>query len=101
MKLKKGDEVKVVVGKDKGKTGKVERVFPKESKIIVSGVNVYKRHLKTQGRGKPGGIIDIIKPLPIANIALVCPRCKKQTRIGYKIEGENKTRICRKCKEVI
>lgn len=101
MRLKKGDEVKVLLGKDRGKTGKIEKVFPRDNKIIVSGVSVYKRHLKSRGPGKPGGIIDIVKPIPLPNVALICPTCKKQTRIGYKIEDTHKSRICRKCQGVI
>lgn len=101
MKLKKGDEVKVLTGKDKGKTGKIEKVLRKENIIVVSGVNTYKRHLKSRGPKKPGGIIEIIKPIPAANVMLVCPNCKKQTRLGYKIQGEVKVRFCKKCQGVI
>ena len=101
MKLKKGDEVKIVSGKDRGKIGKIERVFSKDSKVTVTNVNLYKLHLKQRGPGKPGGIIDIIKPLSLANVSLICPKCKKQTRVGYKTEGAVKSRICRKCQEVI
>lgn len=104
MKFKVGDEVLVTAGKDRGKRGKVEKVFPKKGEVLVSGVNIYKRHLKTRGQGKPGGIIDITKPLSVAKIALVCSRCGKPTRIGQGIgetEGDkvsSKIRICRKCK---
>lgn len=101
MKLKKGDEVLVTKGKDAGKKGKIEKVFPKVEKILVTGVNLYKRHLKPRGQKKPGGIIDITKPLPVANLALVCPRCGQRTRVGYKIADKQKKRICRKCKEEI
>lgn len=100
-KLKKGDEVIVTKGKDRGKKGKIEKIFPKLQKVLVSGVNLYKRHLKPRGQGKPGGIIDIAKPLPWANVALVCPKCSQRTRAGYKqMENQNR-RICRKCKEEI
>lgn len=101
MKFKKGDEVKVVAGKDKGKTGKIEKVLRRKNKVLVSNVNIYKKHLKSRAAGKPGGIIDIIKPIPVANVALICPNCKKQTRVGYLIEGKAKSRICRKCGRVI
>lgn len=101
MKLKKGDEVIVTVGKDRGKKGSIEGVYPKKNKVKVSGVNIYKRHLKPRGEGKPGGIIDIIKPLSFSNVALLCPKCGQQTRVGYKIEGGEKIRICKKCKERI
>lgn len=101
MKFKKGDEVKITAGKDRGKTGKIERVFAKENKVFITGINMYKKHLKTQGQGKPGGIIDVVRPLSIANIALVCPHCKKQTRAGFVINKKEKNRICRKCKGVL
>lgn len=101
MKLKKGDEVIITAGKDKGKRGKIEKIFPKIAKILVPGVNMYKRHLKTQGQGKPGGIIDLNKPLAVAKVALVCPRCSQPTRVGYRIEEKSKARVCLKCKEEI
>lgn len=102
MKIHKGDTVKVTVGKDKGKTGKVEKVFPKLNKVLVPGVNIYKKHLKKQGENKPGGIIDLVKPLLINKVALICPKCHLQTRIGYKISREaGKARRCQKCHELI
>ena len=102
MKIHKGDTVKVIRGKDKGKTGKVEKVFTKKNKVMVEKVNVYKKHLKSQGKDRPGGIIDIIKPLPIANVILICPKCKEQTRVGYQFDKQNKKyRICKKCGEEI
>ena len=102
MKLKVKDTVKVTVGKDRGQTGKIKQVFPKRAVVWVEGVNKYKRHMKAQGQGKPGGIIDIEKPLPIANLALICPTCKQQTRVGYKVlKTGGKERICRKCEATI
>ncbi len=101
MKLKKGDTVKVLIGKDRGKTGKIQKVFLKDNKILVSGINLFKKHLKPQGK-KPGGIIDIQKPLLISKIALICPKCNQQTKIGFTLDksGE-KLKICRKCKQTI
>jgi large subunit ribosomal protein L24 len=101
MRLKKGDTVKVRTGKDSGKTGKVEKVLPKVGKVVVSGVNIYKRHVRKSSESKPGGIVDITKPLPVANVSLVCPRCGQVTRVGYQVVKKEKTRICRKCKETI
>ena len=103
-KVKKGDRVRVVLGKDRGKEGNIEKVLPREGKVIVSGVNVYKRHIspKRFGQTGEGGIIDIQKPLNASNIMLICPNCKKPTRVGFKITKSLKTRICRKCgKEII
>lgn len=102
MKLKKGDKVKVTVGKDRGRKGVVEKVFPKEDKVLVARLNIYKKHVKPQGEGKPGGIIEISRPLSVAKVALVCPKCKQQTRIGFRLEkGKAKSRICKKCKQTI
>jgi large subunit ribosomal protein L24 len=97
MKLKKGDSVKVVRGKDKGKTGKIDRVFPKINKVLVNGVNLYKRHLKARSQTKPSEIVTLTKPLPEENVILICPKCHKETRVGYRIEKKVKSRICKKC----
>ena len=101
MKLLKGDNVKIVAGKDKGKSGKVEKVFTKTDKVLVEGVNQYKRHVKARVQGQTSEIMTITKPLPVANVQLVCPKCKKLTRVGYKMEKDKKVRICRKCEKEI
>ena len=102
MKLRKNDKVQVMAGKDKGRTGIIEQVFSKTGKILVGGVNIYKKHTKSRGGKDKGGIIDITKPLPVASLSLICPKCGKVVRVGYQIEksGE-KARICKKCKEII
>ncbi len=97
MKLLKGDEVKILLGKDAGKTGKIEKVFEKEMRVLVPGVNQYKRHVKARAQGQQSEIVTITKPLPISQVALVCPKCKKQTRVGYLLKDGKKVRICRKC----
>lgn len=99
-KIKKGDKVKVLLGKDRGKEGKVGKVLGRESKVIILGINMYKRHVRKQA-DLAGGILDIPKPLDISNVALVCPNCKKQTRVGFKKQGEIKIRICKKCRKEI
>lgn len=100
MKIKKGDKVKVLLGKDRGKEGTVEYVRLKEKRLFVGGANLYKRHVrKTQG--VEGGIINIPKSLDVSNVGLICPNCKKITRVGYKIIGKEKMRICKKCKKEI
>lgn len=101
MKLKKGDNIKVLKGKDKGKTGKIEQVLPKQNKVLIPNVNLYKRHLKTRSQSQPSEIITLTKPLPEANVVLICPKCGKQTRVGYKIVKNVKSRICKKCKSEI
>jgi len=97
MKIKKNDLVMVSKGKDKGKTGKVERVILKSGKIVISGINIYKKHGKPTKKNPKGGIIDITVPVRVENVAVVCPSCSKPSKIGYKIMKDNKARICKKC----
>lgn len=99
MKLQVGDQVKITLGKDRGKTGKIEKVFPKKNAVLVTGINVFKKHLKAQGQDKPGGIIDVTRPLNIAKVALICPKCHQSTRVGYQGESRKKIRLCRKCQK--
>jgi large subunit ribosomal protein L24 len=101
MKLKKGDLVKIVAGKDRNRTGKIEKVLPKINKVVVTGVNQYKRHLKAKSQGQKSEIVTITAPLASENIALVCPHCKMQTRIGFSIVKNDKIRVCRKCDKKI
>lgn len=96
-KYKIGDEVQVTTGRDKGKKGKIEKVLAKENKIIVTAVNVYKRHRKVTRR-LPAGIYEITRPILASKVAIICPKCGKTTRIGFTIEGKTKIRICKKCK---
>jgi len=97
MKLKKGDKVIVIKGKDKGRKGKIDKVLPKIGKVLIPGINISKRHLKSQGQGKPGGIIDKVMPISLINVALLCPKCNKKTRIGFQLSKGEKQRICKKC----
>ena len=100
MKLRKGDRVKVLQGKDRGQTGTITRVLPKENRVIVDGVNVAKRHQRATRATMQGGIIDKDMPLPVSSVAIVCPT-DGATRIGYRFEdtgtGVRKIRVCRKC----
>lgn len=98
-KIKKGDIVQILLGKDRGRNGKVERVFPKTGKILVEGINKVKRHVSKRVTGGEGSIIEISKPLDISNVALVCSNCKKTTRVSFKVTGKEKLRICRRCKK--
>lgn len=99
-KFKKGDEIIVTSGRDKGKKSKIDRVLSRENKIMASGINVYKRHKKVS-QNKAAGIYEIIRPIDVAKIAIICPKCSKQTKVGFKIEGKTKLRICKKCKGTI
>lgn len=96
MKLRKGDEVEIIAGKDRGKRGKVLRVLPSEEKIVVEGVNVLKKHRKARGDGKPGERVETEFPIHVSNAMLVCPETGKRTRVGYAVEGDTKVRISRR-----
>lgn len=96
IKLKKGDTVRLMAGKDKGREGKIEKIMPGALKALIPGVNLYKKHVKGFGDVK-GGIYDIPRPMSFGKIALICPKCKKITRVGFKFVGREKVRVCRKC----
>lgn len=100
MKIKKNDNVMVIVGKDRGKSGIVERVFP-DNKVVIKGIHVMKKHIKPSKKNPQGGIIDINKKLDVSDVMLVCPNCGKRTRIGYKIDKNVKLRICKKCAQSV
>lgn len=97
MKILKGDQVKVLLGKDKGRTGEVIKSFPKAGKIIVKGLNMFKKHVKPQN-GQKGGIIEKERALLVSKTALICPSCNKSVKVGYNVDKLGaKTRICKKC----
>ena len=97
MNIKKNDTVIVLSGKDKGKTGKVLVAMPSENKVIVEGVNVATCHTKPRKQGETGGIVKRETPIRSCKVALYCEKCGKGVRVGHKIDGDKKTRICRKC----
>jgi len=103
MKIKKGDKVKILSGKDRGKTGAVDRVFIKEARVLVGGLNLYKRHLKPRSREdqKSGGIVSISRPIDVSCVAVICSKCGKATRAGFVKEAGEKFRICKKCQAKI
>ncbi|HDQ22573.1 MAG TPA: 50S ribosomal protein L24 [Candidatus Uhrbacteria bacterium] len=107
MKIKSGDKVKVIAGKDKGKKGKVLQVFPDKGRASVEGINLAIKHLRPKKQGEKGQKIEFPAPLNISNLMLLCPKCNKPTRIKFKIleKSDNlrnkKVRICSKCKELI
>ena len=101
MKLKKGDTIIVTIGKDKAKKGKIEKVFPKTNRIRVAGINIVKKHMKKRDEKNLGGIIDVVKPIDVAKVALLCPKCGKQTCVGYLLSKKEKIRICKKCQQHI
>ena len=101
-KIKKGDVVFIIAGKDKGKTGKVEKIFTRLNKITITGVNIFKKTARSTKKNPHGGIIQFNAPVPISNTKLVCPRCNKSSRVGYKmLDKDKKIRICKKCGESV
>jgi len=110
MKLKKGDVVQVISGKDRGKQGRVLEAHPRERRVIVENVNVVKRHRRPrpmknpsrmgQTQIQPGGVFDVASPLPVSNVMLVCPACNRATRVGYELreskDGVVKIRVCKR-----
>lgn len=97
MKIRKGDNIIALSGKDKGKTGIVDKVFNKDNKVVVAGLAVYKKNVKPSKRAPKGGIIEINAKISVSNVAIICPSCSKPTRIGYDTSGAKKIRICKKC----
>jgi len=101
MKIKKGDKIKVILGKDNGREGTVERVFSKTNKALIAGVNIYKKHIKKNEKMPQGGTVELPRPIDLAKIALICPKCKKVTRVGFEIVKNKKYRVCKKCKSKV
>ena len=97
MKIKKGDNVQVLSGNDKGKTGEVLEVNPKADKIIVKDVNIRKKHVKARRQGEESGIISVECPIPTSKVNVVCSKCGKTTKVGYSVEKDQKVRVCKKC----
>lgn len=97
MKIKKGDKVIVLAGKDKGKTGEVTRAFPKVDKVVVSGINIAKKHTRNKfNTDKKGEIVDKTMPMSVSNVALIDSKTNKPTRVGYKVDGDKKIRVTKK-----
>jgi large subunit ribosomal protein L24 len=101
MKIRKNDQVKMTSGKDRGKTGKVMRVLSKEGKVIVEGLNLIKKHNKPRKEGEKGQRVEVPRAVSISNVMIVCPKCSKASRLGYRISQDNKFRFCKKCKSEI
>jgi large subunit ribosomal protein L24 len=102
MKIRKNDTVLVIVGKDRGKKGKVRFAYPKEEKVLVEGINFIKRHTKALRQVRQAGIVEREAPIHLSNVMLLCSRCNHPTRVGFRfLEDGRKVRICRSCGEVI
>lgn len=101
MKIKKGDTVKIIKGKDKGKTGKTLRVDFEVGKVMVEGLNLYKKHARPKKQGEKGEIVLVARPMAISNVMIVCSSCGRAVRVGYRFDGEKKVRFCKKCQAAI
>lgn len=97
MRIKKGDTVLILSGKDRARTGKVNRVLPKEGKVIIDGINIVKKHTRARKQRQKGEIVEVPAPFDISNVKLICPKCSKPTRVGYRIIDNKKHRVCKKC----
>ena len=101
-KVRKNDTVQIIAGRDKGKTGKVTRILTKSERVVVDGINIRKRHTKAQRPGEQAGIVEFPAPLPIAKVGVVCPKCGRATRVGFRtLEDGTKVRVCKRDGEVI
>ena len=101
MKLKTNDKVFILTGKDKGKTGKIIQVFPSLDKIVVEGVNIFKKHVRANKSGQKGQVIELAAPVHVSKVMFYCHRCEKPVRLGARVVADKKERICKKCKEVV
>lgn len=101
MKLKKGDNVLITSGKDRGRKGKIIRSLPKEGKIVVGGMNIHRKHTRPRRQGQKGEIIEVAAPLDASNAKIICTKCSKAARVEYRVTSEKKYRICKKCGEEI
>lgn len=103
MNIRREDKVLVIAGRERGKTGKVRQVLPKDERVVIEGVNVVKRHMKPKSTtARQAGIIEKEAPLHISNVALVCPKCEKPTRVGHRfLPDGTKVRVCKRCDEQI
>ena len=102
MNIKKDDNVLVITGKDKGKSGKVRFAYPREKRVIVEGVNFIKKHSRASGTTRQAGIVELEAAIPISNVMLLCNKCSRPTRVGWQyLEDGRKVRVCRSCQEII
>ncbi|MDO8470023.1 MAG: 50S ribosomal protein L24 [bacterium] len=97
MTIKKGDTIIVRIGKNRGKKGTVARMLPSRGLILVSGVNLYKKHVRPKKQGEKGQLVELMRPLQLSNVALFCSNCGRASRVGYRVDGAKKVRFCRRC----
>lgn len=97
MKIKKGDNVLVIAGKDRGRKGKVIRALPKEAKVVIEGMNLQKKHVRPKKQGEKGQVISMPSAVSVSTVKIVCTKCGKAVRAGYKVENGKKSRVCKNC----
>lgn len=95
MHVKKGDKVKVITGKDKGKSGKVLAAFPKKDRVLIEGINMVKKHTKPSNVNPQGGILNVEAPIHVSNVMLIDPKTGEPTRVGYEVKGDKKVRVAK------
>lgn len=100
-KVKKNDTVEILAGKDKGKRGTIARILPKKNAVVVTGLNIVKKTMKRKSQQDQGGITDVEAPLDISNVGIICKKCGRPVRVGYKIDADKKVRVCRKCGDIL
>ena len=101
MKLNKGDSVKILSGKDRGRTGVVLKAYPDDDRIQIDGLNVFKKRSKPRKQGEKGQVVAVSRPLAASKVMIICPNCKSPTRMGGRMEGTHKVRYCKKCKATL
>ncbi|OGZ65482.1 MAG: 50S ribosomal protein L24 [Candidatus Staskawiczbacteria bacterium RIFCSPHIGHO2_02_FULL_43_16] len=101
MKVKKGDSVLIISGKDKGRVAKILKSIPKQRMILVEGMNLKSKHVRPKKQGEKGQVVKMPLPIQVSNAKFLCPKCGKASRLGYKIDGDKKFRICKKCKSEV
>jgi len=100
IRFKRDDQVTVISGKDRGKRGKIMKVFPQGTRVTVEGLNLVKKHLRRSQTNPQGAVVDRECPLPMDRVLPICPRCNRGVRVGFKVLGDGtKTRVCRRCEE--
>lgn len=103
VRIRKGDTVEVITGREKGKRGKIIKILSSDERInvLVERLNIIKKHMKPSTKNKEGGILEMEGPINISNVSIVCPKCDKATRVGFKLSDDKNVRYCKKCKEII
>lgn len=101
MKVKKGDKILIIKGKDRSKSGKIARALPAKSMVVVEGLNLRKKTIKPRRGGEKGRMVSVAWPMRVENVMLICEACGKATRVGYRVEGKKKIRFCKKCQATV